>query len=128
MEIRNNVNPPVSPVSEVPRPAEVVKPANGAVSSPGVPEVLAPEQSAASKQAAKVKEQDIIGAVERLNDTAKAFNKKISFKIDNQRGDMLRVFIVNDDDQVIRAIPPDEVLDVSERIKSALGMIFDKKA
>lgn len=73
-------------------------------------------------------EKEVTEAVEKLNKMAKVFDRKVRFEVDNQRGEKLRVYIVGEDDKVVKALPPDEVLDVSERIQETIGLLFDKKA
>jgi flagellar protein FlaG len=67
-------------------------------------------------------------AVEALNNSMEYINRALRFSIheDTQR---LQVRVVNlDTDEVIKEIPPEEVLDTVARIREMIGVLVDKRA
>ena len=99
-----------------------------------VPEAAEPTQiekatqnaSATSKE--KVNLEELIQAVDQLENVAKLASRSVHFKI-NETGDDVQVLVINEDtDEVIREIPPDAVLELAERIQGTLGLLIDKVA
>lgn len=72
-------------------------------------------------------EQDDLGkAVSQLNDTMEAYTTGLRFEIHEKSGEMMVKVINEEDDTVIREIPPEKVLDMVAHFKRILGIIVDK--
>lgn len=71
--------------------------------------------------------QDVEDAVEMLNRSAATLNYDIKFNVVPEEG-LLQVHI-NDADsgELIRAIPPDNVLEVRQRVRAFLGLLLDEE-
>lgn len=67
------------------------------------------------------------GAVERLNEVARIFNTSLRFVV--QPGHEIVVEVIdNQTKEVVRRIPPGQVLEADSKLQSALGVLFDEKA
>jgi len=104
-----------------PTPAEIAKPAQASA-----------EQAAASSAAeAKASESvpvDLRTAIRDIQRVSEAFNRRLSFSINEKLGQIVVKVIDNDTDTVVREIPPTELQHVYERIREAIGLLFDKSA
>ena len=71
--------------------------------------------------------QEVEEAVRKLNDTAEAMNLDLRFQLheDSDRW-MVRVVDMNDD-EIVREIPPEKVLNVVAQIQSVLGVLLDER-
>jgi uncharacterized FlaG/YvyC family protein len=59
---------------------------------------------------------------------SEAFNRRLSFSVNEKLGQVVVKVIDNDTDKVVREIPPTELQHVYERIREAIGLLFDKSA
>jgi flagellar protein FlaG len=82
------------------------------------------EKRSESKIDAKLAEQ----MVHQLNDNLKIFNTRIAFSIDDKTKKTVVKIIDEDKNEVIRQVPPDYLLKISQRISELLGIIVDEKA
>lgn len=81
-----------------------------------------------AKSAEEHGELEIQDAVEALNNSLEYVNRALKFTIheDTQR---VMVKVVNvETDEVIKEIPPEEVLDTVARIREMIGVLIDKRA
>lgn len=97
----------------------------------GLPEVQKPQIDQLWKedqQAGNVPLDDVEKAVETINDAVEHVNRALRFSIheDTQRV-MVRVVNVFTD-EVIKEIPPEEVLDTVARIREMIGLLIDERA
>jgi len=83
------------------------------------------QNQASSKQKGPLSAEEMTAAVQELNAAMKVVNTRLSFSIDNITKQT--VVTVTDDQthEVIRQIPSEEMLKVSERIAELLGVLFD---
>lgn len=76
----------------------------------------------ASAEAAK-----LANAVDRLNQLARVFNTSLHFVV--QAGHEIVVEVIdNETKEVIRRIPPGQVLEVDSKLQATLGLLLDAKA
>jgi flagellar protein FlaG len=66
--------------------------------------------------------------VHQLNDNLKIFNTRIAFSIDDKTKKTIVKIIDEDKNEVIRQVPPDYLLKISQRISELLGIMVDEKA
>ena len=72
-------------------------------------------------------EAKLENSVEELNDTIEALHKDLKFRI-HEDSDRLMVEVINlDNNEVIKEIPPKEVLDMLGRIREMVGILIDEK-
>jgi flagellar protein FlaG len=97
-------------------PGIVVKVAD----APAREAVKAPVQTALS-----TKERD--GIVKQLNKTLEAFDTRVSLSLDDKLHQTVIKVIDNESGKVVRQIPSEQLLRISERITELLGVIYDEK-
>jgi flagellar protein FlaG len=71
---------------------------------------------------------DLRTAIRDIQRVSEAFNRRLSFSINEKLGQVVVKVIDNDTDKVVREIPPTELQHVYERIREAIGLLFDKSA
>lgn len=63
-----------------------------------------------------------------LVEVSAAFNRRLSFRV-NEKLDQVVVKVIDvNTDKVIREIPPEELQHVHERIREVIGLLFDERA
>jgi len=63
-----------------------------------------------------------------LERVSAAFNRRLSFSINEKLGQVVVKVIDADTDKVIKEIPPEELQRVYERIREVIGLLLDEKA
>jgi flagellar protein FlaG len=89
------------------------------------------QASAEEKAASKVEEampEDLKTMIRDLQRVSEAFNRRLSFSMNEKLGRVVVKVIDNDTDKVVREIPPTELQHCYERIREVLGLLFDKSA
>jgi flagellar protein FlaG len=76
----------------------------------------------------KEQQEKLESAIEKLNKTAKVFNRSLKFKMHEATHRTMISVIDDNTDKVIREIPGEEALDMVAKMQEYLGLIFDKKA
>ena len=71
---------------------------------------------------------DIGSISEEMNKIVAVFNSRVAFSIDRDTGRAIIKVINNETNEVIRQIPPEEMLGLIKRMDKILGMLIDKKA
>ena len=71
---------------------------------------------------------DLGGIAEEMNKLVAVFNSRVAFSIDRDTGRAIMKVIDNETGEVIRQIPPEEMLGLIKRMDKILGMLIDKKA
>jgi flagellar protein FlaG len=71
---------------------------------------------------------DLKIAIRDLEQVSVAFNRRLSFTLNEKLGQVVVKVIDVDTDKVIREIPPKELQHVYERIREVMGLLFDEKA
>lgn len=71
---------------------------------------------------------DLFEAVRKLNDTAKIFDRRIRFSVHEATGRIVARVIDARTDEVIREIPPRQILDLVAKLQELLGIVIDEKA
>ncbi|NLG87402.1 MAG: flagellar protein FlaG [Firmicutes bacterium] len=62
-----------------------------------------------------------------LEDTVQAFNQRLSFVLHEESGRMQVHVIDNQTQEVVKELPPTEILEVVARIRQMVGLLLDKK-
>jgi uncharacterized FlaG/YvyC family protein len=71
---------------------------------------------------------DLESTLRDLKQVSEAFNRRLSFSVNEKIGQVVVKVIDNDTDKVVREIPPTELQHVYERIREAIGLLFDESA
>jgi flagellar protein FlaG len=71
---------------------------------------------------------DLEETIRDIQRVSEAFNRRLSFSVNEKIGQVVVKVIDNDTDKVVREIPPTELQHVYERIREAIGLLFDKSA
>jgi flagellar protein FlaG len=72
-------------------------------------------------------QEDVEQAALVLEDTVQAFNQRLSFVLHTDSGRMQVQVIDNQTQEVVKELPPTEVLETVARIRQAVGLLLDKK-
>jgi flagellar protein FlaG len=84
-------------------------------------------QPVPEQKAAREPEIDLRAALADLEQVSLAFNRRLQFSV-NTKIDQVVVKVVDQEtDKVIKEIPPRELQIVHERIRDAIGLLFDEK-
>jgi len=113
-----------------------VDPSQAAARRPSLQETLpenAAQQPRGQEPAARgVRAEEF--SPEQLREVASAFgeavtliNRGVRFRIDDQSEQIITQVVDRDTDEVIRQIPPQELLDISQRLRDFIGMLIDQR-
>ncbi len=97
------------------------------LSSTGAVDVSVRKQTA-SQAKEPLKEENVKHAVEQANDLAVMFDRNLKFEY-RKEADIYQVSVIDTaKDEVVRKIPPDEVVRFMENIKELFGAMLDVHA
>jgi flagellar protein FlaG len=68
----------------------------------------------------------IDNSIDALNSAAKSVNQRVSFAFDDKTNRVILKFIDGDTNEVIREIPPKEMIRLLERMHDLIGMFVDE--
>jgi flagellar protein FlaG len=71
--------------------------------------------------------EDIENVIKEMNRFVQIFNTKISFEIDKDTRKTILKIVDAQTNEIIRQIPPEELLEISRRISELLGLIINEK-
>jgi flagellar protein FlaG len=94
-----------------------------------------PQTSSGQSQSDKTKGKDAqLSAKEleqlskQLNEELNVFNTRVAFSIDDKTKKTVVKIIDSSNNEVIRQVPPDYLLKISQNISELLGLLVDEKA
>lgn len=94
------------------------------------PPVAAIQETNSQRPAANPNQQrdgvDLEQAVEKMNRALRAFNHALEFEVTKSNRIVVRVIDTNTG-EIIRQIPPEELLDSFNRMQDALGVLIDRR-
>lgn len=67
-------------------------------------------------------------AIQALNESTQLVGRQLAFSIHEDTGRTIVRVIDRDTDEVIREIPPEEILDLVARINEMIGLLLDERA
>ena len=73
-----------------------------------------------------VKEKDFNETIDSVNQYVEMFNNKVSFTIDNKSREIIHVYD-NETWDLIRQIPPKEMIELVDKLEEVAGIIFNNK-
>ena len=91
----------------------------------GVRGKRSPQQPGAVGQ--KVNPQDLKKHADQLNQVMQIFNYNIRFSVDRESKRVIVKVVNPATEEVVRQIPPEEMLQIMKRIDRMLGLILDEK-
>ncbi len=71
--------------------------------------------------------EEIESVIGELNQFIQIFNTKIAFEIDKETKKTILRIVDVETNEIIRQIPPEELLKISKRISELLGLIINEK-
>lgn len=86
------------------------------------------QQKAGATQPATLGQQELGQAVEELNDLVQSVRRELRFSIDEDSGRSMIQVIDASTDEVIRQIPPDQVLSLIQHLREFESGLFQEKA
>jgi flagellar protein FlaG len=72
--------------------------------------------------------QDVSKAVQKINDFVKVVRRDLEFSVDEATGRTVITVKDSETDEVIRQIPPEEVLSIAENLEDVQGLLLKAKA
>ena len=94
----------------------------------GVSSFLRKYSSVSESNKGPFSEDSLRGAVDQANEIAKMFDRGLKFEY-RKEADLYQVSVIDTSrDEVVRKIPPDEVVRFIERIKEMFGAMLDVQA
>jgi flagellar protein FlaG len=72
--------------------------------------------------------QDVSKAVQKINDFVKVVRRDLEFSVDEATGRTVITVKDSETDEVIRQIPPEEVLSIAENLENVQGLLLKAKA
>lgn len=86
-----------------------------------------PQQDAA-KQTKAASEEEVTAATEKINDAIKVFSTDLQFSVDKETNRVIVKVMDSKTGEVIRQIPPAEVVSIAKALDTIQGLIIRKKA
>jgi len=72
--------------------------------------------------------EELEESIKKLNTTAEAFNVELRFRMDEQTKDHIVVSVIErETEQVIRKIPPEQVVNMVAQIQDLIGVFVDTR-
>ncbi len=90
--------------------------------------VVKMEQRAEAEQAPLDDPEALEKAVERMEEFIKSVGRDLQFRIDDDTGRVVVTVLVRGTDDVVRQIPPEEMLSISKRMAEVHGLLFNGQA
>lgn len=72
----------------------------------------------------KISREDVEGMVEALKDLTETLQTKLNFSVDEGTNDIVVKIIDKETDEVIRQIPPEELLKLHEKMQDLTGFLL----
>lgn len=106
---------------------QVAKPQTTTGNDIGIPKATKSSNESKPIEEKKVSEEDVLGAIEKANKQFIAYDRKFEFAIHEATKKIMVKVIDATNDEVIREIPAERVLDMVATMWEAAGIIVDKK-
>ena len=91
-----------------------------------VREQMSAKAEVATREVSKRQQEKLRDMVEGLNLIARSYNKNLRFQIFEETGDLFAQVINVDTGEIIKTVPPLELLEALARISDAVGLLVDK--
>lgn len=81
----------------------------------------------AKTEVENVNKEKVKDGIEKLNETIQTFHEELKFELHEESERMMTKVVNIEEHEVIKEIPPKEILDMIGRIKKMVGLILDEK-
>ncbi|GAB6138172.1 flagellar protein FlaG [Halanaerobaculum tunisiense] len=85
------------------------------------------EEAKEQKSEKKLTKEQVKEGLEKLNETVQTFHEDLQFELHEDSNRMMTKLVKTDNNEVLKEIPPEEMLDMIGRIKNMVGLILDEK-
>ena len=99
------------------------------------PHVLEKEADEILRAEQQMTVQEVVASREAINDevdvmnkVAEVLNRQLNFDVRDKTGDIFVRVVDKETGEIIREIPPEELVALSERIRETVGLIFEGEA
>jgi len=92
---------------------------------PGVNTADRPPRDSASEP---LSTEEVDSTVAAFNEVFKQANVSVRYQIDKKTGDLIISLVDRDTQEVLRQVPPEQILNMRHRLEEMLGVIFDQTA
>lgn len=123
--------PPTPPPQRSPTLAPVQNAAPGAAAGSvdaGQGSARPASDAGAGPKGRELDDAELTEAVKRLNDLSLSIRRELQFSIDEKSGRTVIKVLDSESKEIIRQIPPEEVLSVIERLEAATGGLVQEIA
>lgn len=110
----NTVKPVILPTQQEMRPDKSLQ------------EKPVPENNEPTKSEPQVSREDVVILADVLNQVAESFNHQLKFQIFEDTNRLYVQIVDKTTKEVIKQIPPEEMLELSAKIKEMVGLLLDK--
>jgi len=124
----NTVTNPVNSVKPVKNVVQKVSPINNNSERSTVSAVAASKEEERITRQIRLTREDSEYLAEIMNKMARMFNSQLSFEVYEETNQLYVQFIDRETREVIKQIPPEELLELSAKIQEMVGLILDKYA
>ncbi len=69
--------------------------------------------------------EEVEHELEKLNETMRTFDRGLNFELHDDTGRHIVQVMDLVNDEIVREIPPEEVLDISAKINEMIGLVID---
>ena len=125
-DISQSVGGAVSPQPN--RGAGSVRQVQGKSSVAPIGSTQAPESGRAEGSSAAMDAQNLQGMVEDLNEMAQTVQRQLSFSVDEDSGKTVIKVIDTETEEVIRQIPPEDIMEMQKHLGEMNGLLFSTSA
>ncbi len=73
-------------------------------------------------------QKDVGDAVERIRSQMQSLQRNLNFSVDNSTGDVVVQVVDGNSGEIVRQIPSEEILRLSERLGEMRSLLFEAKA
>jgi len=124
----NTVTNPVNSVKPVKNVVQKVSPINNNSERSTVSAVAASKEEERITRQIRLTREDSEYLAEIMNKMARMFNSQLNFEVYEETNQLYVQFIDRETREVIKQIPPEELLELSAKIQEMVGLILDKYA
>jgi len=123
MDISGNA-PSSMDIAGVKQASPVLKP------EPVKPETVLkkPEKTEEEQKSSEISRQDMEEMVEALKEMTQTLQTKMNFSIDEGTNDIVIKVLEKDTDKIIKQFPPEELLELQEKMQDLTGLLFNTDA
>jgi flagellar protein FlaG len=81
-----------------------------------------------TEQERELRESDVEEVAKFLNDSAKLFDVSLKFRLEEDINRIVVSVVNKETEEVVRQIPPQEIIDLANRLSEMVGVLFNETA